>query len=182
MWDANPNPSRPNHKSHFMQANEDDRRAIAENNKRKFNQGRRSKFKAPVVKTTDDIKRMLAALGVGIPGVSISATVDVYDDAGKQSKVVVSSNSPSKTKFAILKEGLQTFKDRQNVAIECSEIIINKKKVKQPDVVGNPSSASIDSVIERWTGGKRSGYLIYWVIGDTKYYFDVFDMKLFAEE
>lgn len=183
MWDQNPNPSRPNHKSHFMQASEDERRAMAETNKRKFNQNRRAKFKAPVVKTTDDIKRVLIALGAGIPGANISAIVDVYDEnGGKQSKVQVNSNSPSKTKFAILQEGLKIFKERQNVSAERSEMTINRRKVKQPDIIGNPSSSWIDSIVERWTGGKRSDYLICWVVDGTKYYFDVFEMKLFAED
>lgn len=181
MWDQNPNPSRPNHKSHFMQANEDERRAITENNKRKFNQGRRSKFKPPVVKTLDDIKRILRVLGEGIPGVSIEAIVDIYED-GKTNKVLVSSNSPAKTKFAILQEGLKIFKERQKVASGPSEITINKKKVKQPEAIGNPSHSWVDSMIERWTGGKRSDYLICWPVDGTKYYFDVFEMKLFAED
>lgn len=177
------NPSRPeNHKNSSMLDDEAARRQKAEENKRKFNLDRKSRFKPPVVRDINDIKRILHDLGTGMPGSNISAVVDIVDDDGKSAKVKVASTSPNKTRYAMIRDGLAIFKNRSDVNKADSELVINKKKMKQPAIMGNPTHSWIDSVIERWTGGKRSGFLIMWEIGSRKYYFDIFEMKLFGDE
>lgn len=177
------NPSRPeNHKNNSMLDNEAARRQMAEDNKRKFNLDRKARFKPPVVRNKEDIKRILQELGTGMPGSNISAVVDITDDEGKAAKVKVSSASPNKTRYAMLRDGLAIFKNRIDSNKTDSELTINNKKMKQPAIMGNPTHSWIDSVIERWTGGKRDGFLIVWTIGSNKYYFDIFEMKLFGDE
>lgn len=141
-------------------------------------------FNAVIVKTVDDIRKILAELDparvITASDIKLKTQMLATED-GQNNTYEVSAITKSKNKREYLLEGLNLIK-RQMAALGVSEddtLEINGREVK-PAKIGNTSKGCslIDPMIKHWFGAYRDGLLICWNIDGYVYQYDVYEHKL----
>lgn len=136
-----------------------------------------------VIRTLDDIKRVVANLGPNQPHIDIPINTKLEEAvSGKKVVYEVSANTKSKSQRDILLDGFDVIKSRRESLnmFHSDTIEINGRKMALAKLNANVDGFSwIDPLIKQWTGGERKGTLITWDIGDGyEYRYEIYSHTL----
>lgn len=144
-------------------------------------------LKPPVVRTFDDIKRLVAELEPSRnpkqAPIPLSTTMTASED-NKNVTYQVSASTKSKSKRDILVEGLDIIKARMDSAGQIAElqeaIEVNGVPMRPAQLGYSIAGTSwVDPLIKQWLGGYRDGTLICWKLSDGYIYrYDIYEHKL----
>jgi hypothetical protein len=161
-------------------------RELARKNQAELN---RQRFESPTIRTSSDIKRVLAQLepssrlNAKLDDVTLAINMPGTDTDSKNKMFHVSAKTKTNSARDILIEGLNLVKQREETAIKIADtkasVVVNGKEMKSPPVISDNSFLSIDPVIGRTLGGYRSGHFIQWdLIDGFTYRYDIFVHRL----
>ena len=156
-------------------------------NSRIANRLDKSILEPTIVKSMNDIKRVLAefdpAMNREAPVVSVSAVLSTVEQ-GKVKEYAVSAPTKSKSKRDQLIEGMEMIRNRAEIdktaKAATQSIMVNGREVKPPSLGDSVNGHTwVDPLIKHWMGAQREGETIYWNLDDGyKYKYDIFNHKL----
>jgi hypothetical protein len=158
-------------------------------------QANEQQAQAPQVRTIADIKRVLKELDpsnkVNAPQSNTPIVTQMNGNDDKDRPVVfqVTANSTSKTHRDIIRDGIDVIRQRRLTAERFGHekqeepVIVNGRPMTPPPLLNLESALGVDPIIERVTGGYRTGELICWDLADGfTYKYNIFEHRLTRAE
>lgn len=135
-----------------------------------------------IVRTIDDIKRVIAELDPSRPNNSQEISISTVL-ADNEKSYAVSASGKSKSRREHLVEGLELVKKQIETSgkavLEASNSIeVNGHIMKPPQISGGKGKYWVDPIIKHWLGAYRDDIFICWDIDGYQYRYDIFEHKL----
>ena len=155
-------------------------RANARKNAASVNE--QSAYEAVIIRTIDDIKKVIDELSPNrnnnTKTTTVSTVMTFRNDKNVKINQSVSAKVSEQSHRDMIMDGISVLRNRKEIVEKignnCGEVLVNGKTMKSPPVINLTSELPIDQIIGHVTGGYRDGEHICWDLDGYQYRFDIF--------